>query len=137
MKRNTVIALFAIASFAMAGKSFAQDHMVKVKVPFDFTAGNALLPAGTYTIQLDPENLIVIRNLYKPVSAIELVRGDDKKSPNTGKLLFHKYGSQYFLSEILCDSEGMNLMMIPTKREERTRLERVTLNSDRTLVATR
>jgi len=34
---------------------------------------------------------------------------DDKKSRNGGKLVFHNYGDQYFLSEILCDSVTMNI----------------------------
>ena len=51
MKRITAIALFAIASFAVADKSFAQGPTVQATVPFDFTVGNKLLPAGTYTIK--------------------------------------------------------------------------------------
>ena len=51
MKRITAIALFAIANFALAGTSFAQSNGVRANVPFDFTVGNKLLPAGTYTIK--------------------------------------------------------------------------------------
>src|SRR5450432_3011957 len=116
MKRNTAIALFAIASFAVAGKSFAQDHAVQATVPFDFTVGAKLLPSGTYTISADSTNVIVIRNRYKPIATLSLVRPDDsKQTGNGGKLVFHKYGDQYFLSEILCDAAEMNMKVPPSK----------------------
>ncbi len=59
MKRSTAIAILAIANFAMAGTSFAQSRGVKANVPFDFTVGNKLLPAGTYTIKEDSSRIIV------------------------------------------------------------------------------
>jgi hypothetical protein len=138
MKRNTAIALLAIANFAMAGTSFAQSNGVRANVPFDFTVGDQLLPAGTYTIKETSEHMIVIRNHDKPIAALSLVNGDSNKSPNGGKLKFHRYGSQYFLSEILCDQANMNLEVPPSKTEKRTALQEATLRSrSETFVAAR
>jgi hypothetical protein len=123
MKRITAIALLAIANFAMAGTSFAQSKMVRVNVPFDFTVGNQLLPAGTYTIKTESEGLIAIKNHDKPIAVLTLVDRDGAKSPNGGKLLFHKYGDQYFLSEILCSWADMDVSVRPSKAEKRVRLQ--------------
>ncbi len=119
MKRITAIALLAIANFAMAGTSFAQSNGVRANVPFDFTVGNKLLPAGTYTIKEQSNHVILITNHDKPIAALSLVNGDSNRSPNGGKLKFHRYGSQYFLSEILCEQANMNLE-VPTSKTERT-----------------
>ena len=125
MKRITATALLAIANLAMAGTSFAQTNGVQAKVPFDFTVGNKVLPAGTYQIKTQTESgmVIAIRNRDKPIVMLTTVDQDGTGSKDGGKLIFHKYGDQYFLREILCDSAGMNVALHPSKAEERVRLQ--------------
>jgi hypothetical protein len=138
MKRITAIAFLAIANFALAGTSFAQSTGVRANVPFDFTVGNKLLPAGTYTIKEQSDHVILITNHDKPIAAISLVNGDSKRSPNGGKLSFHRYGSQYFLSEILCDQADMNLQVPTSDTERRTALQEAKLRArGETFVAAR
>jgi hypothetical protein len=138
MKRITAIALFAMANFVMAGTSFAQSREVQATVPFDFTVANKLLPAGTYTITQRETSVVVIRSHDKPIAILTLADPDDHKSPNQGKLVFNKYGSQYFLSEILCDQSDMHVAVPASKMEKKVRLEQAKLNSSsQTLVAAR
>jgi hypothetical protein len=129
MKRINAIALLAIANFAMAGTSFAQSNGVRATVPFDFTVGDKLLPAGTYTIKEQSEHVIMIQNHDKPIAVLSLVDGDSNKSPNGGKLKFHRYGSQYFLTEILCDRANMNLQVPTSKTEKRTAVQEANLRT--------
>jgi hypothetical protein len=64
------------------------------------------------------------------------VNRDSNKSPNGGQLLFHKYGGQYFLSEILCEQADMNVEIPPSKSEKRAQLQQATLEpSSQTAVA--
>jgi hypothetical protein len=138
MKRITAIALLAIANFAMAGTSFAQSETVRANVPFDFTVGRQLLPAGTYTIKAKSSGLIVIKNQDKPITALTIAGPDGNKSPKGGKLMFHRYGDQYFLSEILCDSAGMDLAFRPSKLEKRVQLQQAMVHpSSEVFIATR
>jgi hypothetical protein len=131
MKRTTAIALIAMANFVLAGTSFAQSNGVRATVPFDFTVGTKLLPSGTYTIEKDRlhANVIEIRSHDKAIAVLSLVHPDGNKSPKVGQLRFHKYGGQYFLSEILSEQAGMNVELSPSKAEKRVRLEQATLNS--------
>jgi hypothetical protein len=138
MNRIKAIALLAIANFAMAGTSFAQSNGVRATVPFDFTVGNKLLPAGTYIIKEQSDHMIVIQNHDKPIAMLSLVNGDSNRSPNGGKLKFHRYGSQYFLSEILCDQANMNLQVPTSKTEKTTALQEAKLRArSETFVAAR
>ncbi|MBV8114110.1 MAG: hypothetical protein JO300_05170, partial [Silvibacterium sp.] len=50
MKRITTTALFILAALVTAGGAVAQDRAVRATVPFDFTVGDKLLPAGNYEI---------------------------------------------------------------------------------------
>jgi hypothetical protein len=138
MKRTTAFALLAIANLAIAGTSFAQSNGVRATIPFDFTVGNKLLPSGTYTIAPESRspNVILIRSHDKPIAVLSVVRQDGNKSPNGGKLLFHRYGGQYFLSEILCDQAEMNLELPTSKTEKRAQIQQATLkSSSQTVVA--
>lgn len=138
MNRITAIAFLAIANFAMAGTSFAQSTGVRADVPFDFNVGNKLLPAGTYIIKEQTDHVILIRNHDKPIAAVSLVNGDSKHSPNGGQLMFHRYGGQYFLSEILCDRANMNLQVPTSDTEKRTALQESKLRArGETFVAAR
>jgi hypothetical protein len=66
------------------------------------------------------------------------VNGDSNTSPNGGKLKFHRYGNQYFLSEILCEQANMNLQVPTSKTEQRTALQEAKLRArGETFVAAR
>ena len=123
MKRITAIALLAIANFAVAGTSFAQSKAVQAKVPFDFTVGNTLVPSGMYTIEEESPWFIAIKNHDKLIARVSVVDQDGKKSANGGKLIFHKYGGQYFLSEVLSDRANMNVRVPVSKTEKRVKLQ--------------
>jgi hypothetical protein len=125
MKRITAIASFVLASLISAGSVSAQDHTVRATVPFDFTVGNKLLPSGTYTITSDTPNVIVFQNGGRYL-AMSTVYADDNQS-TTGKLVFKKYGDQYFLSEILCSPSYMNVQITTSKLEKRARIHEASL----------
>jgi hypothetical protein len=124
MKHITVfaIAVCLLSSFAIAGTASAQDHAARATVPFNFNVGDKWVPAGTYIItedQLHPEE-IVIRSQDSKVALVSLVRSDDRHS-GTDRLVFMKYGDQYFLHEVLCSGCGMNVAFADSKHEKLTR----------------
>ena len=126
MKRIPTIALLVAASVIMAGSAMAQNDAVKATVPFNFTAsGNRLLPAGTYTISTDTSSPHILRiaDREKGVSVVALALPDAGNPRNTNKLVFHRYGSQYFLSAIRCEASAMNIYLPPSKQEKMARAQ--------------
>lgn len=81
--------------------AFAQSRQ-QATIPFDFTVGQRLLPAGTYVITHLGNGMISVRGWKgkELVSAMTPVTAADQIRKNADKLVFHKYGDQYFLSEI-------------------------------------
>ena len=143
MKSITVVA-FAVcllASFAVVGTVSAQDHAARATVPFGFNAGDKWVPAGTYTITSTSEtqsNVISIRDKDGSIALWSLVQPDSRRL-NADKLVFTKYGDQYFLHEILCSSCGMNVVLPGSKHERivRKRLEAGLSNSSDVYLALR
>jgi hypothetical protein len=83
----------------------AQSQRSKVtKIPFSFIVGQKILPAGEYTLELnrkDSHNVWLIQHRDGRTSALfttMLVRSSETQE--NAKLIFHKYGAQYFLSQI-------------------------------------
>lgn len=136
MKRITAITMF-LAGLVTISSASAQDHAVKATIPFDFTVGNTLLHSGTYTVISDFPNVIEILNNKQHVEVLSLVNAADNKSKSR-KLVFNRYGNQYFLSEILCSSEQMNLQLPTSKLEKRVQHQEASLPSNyQTYVALR
>ena len=124
MKNIATFALFIAATFFATGPVRAQDHLVKATVPFSFTVGNQTLPSGNYTISssVASPNVLVIHNWDKKIGIMSLGRRDDNpRGDNT--LVFHKYGNQYFLSDIRTAGSSMNMHLDTTKAEKRAKAE--------------
>jgi len=110
MKNSFAIALLTAASLMAPTGASAQDKQ-QATIPFDFTVGQRLLPAGTYVIDHVGPGVIAVRGWKgkELVSALTLIKSTSEVRNNSDKLIFHKYGDQYFLSEIrggLGDSAG-------------------------------
>jgi len=123
----TSIALFALVSFVTVGSISAQEQAVKANVPFDFTVGDKLLPAGTYTISEENANVLKIQNRDRGVAILALATSDGNES-KTGELVFHKYGDQYFLREILCSQASLNMAVPASRQEKRARAQEASLS---------
>jgi len=126
MNRILSIALVLASTLAAAGTSLAQDHKVKATVPFNFTVGDSTLPAGTYMISNNgnARELLSLQNWDKRVNIMTMGTPDDynsKKQDNV--LVFHKYGDQYYLSEIRSEGASINIEFTPTKAEKRARTQ--------------
>ena len=137
MKRTFATALLAAASL-MAPAGVSAQNRQQATIPFDFTVGERLLPAGTYVITPLRPGLIAVRGWKGNtlVGAMTLVTPTNEVRKNPDKLVFHKYGNQYFLSEIrggLGEAAGT---VSTSKLEQRIQLERgAVANQGKTLVA--
>jgi hypothetical protein len=122
MNRIATFALFVAATFITVGNASAQNQ-VKVTVPFSFTIGNSTMPAGSYTIKSDfgSRDLIHLTNWGAKANSMALGTPEQGNPNETGKLVFHRIGDQYFLSEIRCADASMNLHFPVTKAEKRAR----------------
>ena len=122
MRRITAIALLAAAGTLGAANALAQDCAVRANMPFDFTVGNKLLPAGSYTITRVHNDLIELDNWDKRASAMSTSLPDSYEATNNRPVLvFDKYGGKYFLREVRGGFSGMNFDLPLSKSEERLR----------------
>ena len=90
-----------LAVSAHAQTSGAQR--VIANIPFAFTVGKTTLPAGKYTITvLNPTSdrkTLQIRSLNGRASAIVLTTTSSAHASDNAKLVFERYGDEYFFSQ--------------------------------------
>jgi hypothetical protein len=91
----------AIAALTLAAAGYAQSAQdLKVTVPFGFVAGSRTLPAGQYTVS-QPANSVILRSAEGAPGVVMIAnRVASPGRREIGKLVFHRYGDRYFLSEV-------------------------------------
>jgi len=102
------------------GLAYAQtDELLKANIPFSFSAGKQVMPAGTYTIGIDVQNNMIRitdadgRNLGLMVGTVSGY-GSEKDA-----LIFdHTSDDQYFLKGLKSDLVDLNLPVNETRTNE-------------------
>jgi len=129
MKRQVVQALTklgllaSIAMFTAVGSAQGQSlaNTIKANIPFDFTVADRQLPAGQYHIGRAQPNagdlILAISNSDGRANA--MTRQVQTLEPqNATKLIFHRYGDQYFLYQVW-PAGSTTGRAIPKSRRER------------------
>jgi hypothetical protein len=127
MKRIFAIALLAAASFVTANSASAQSQNNKVQatIPFNFTVNGTAVPAGTYTIGSTSSGSALLEIADRTdgvhVMVLSMPESQPANSSYNGKLIFHKYGDQYFLAEICGGSSALDVAFPTSKAEKRAK----------------
>jgi hypothetical protein len=98
----------------------AQSDRLVVNIPFQFNVGKAVLPSGKYGIKLVNPTTLMIQSKDGHQSALATTIGvSAPKGEDTGKLVFNRYGTQYFLSKLWAaeNPTGRELLMSRTEIE--------------------
>jgi hypothetical protein len=100
MKANRIlIVVITMALALMAASASAQTINLKSDVPFDFAAGKVMLKSGQCTIRTLSNSVVQVKDAANESAATMLI-ADDTRSANDAKLVFNRYGDQYFLARI-------------------------------------
>jgi hypothetical protein len=123
MKKRLMVlaAVMTLTVMASARVAQAQQSLV-VNIPFDFVAGNQMLPAGQYAVKLSgpQHSLILIDRKYSLASSFLNTNAvAANEIPTESKLVFNRYDHRYFLSQIWTagDSSGRQLQKSAREKE--------------------
>lgn len=107
-----------MATHVVAQKS----HELVANIPFDFTVCREQLPAGKYKVRpISGANPKVVLVASEDNRSVEIVCTRDVKGQKpaaTGKLIFNRYGNQYFLSELWLQGDLTGNQLVKTEQEE-------------------
>jgi hypothetical protein len=105
MKSRVIRLAFLVVAVAFLPALLYPQMLIKtplfrVDVPFAFMAGGVHLPAGPYIVSHVDPSLIVIETQDGKARALLHVQIGNSGSSAETKLVFNKYGDQYFLAQV-------------------------------------
>ena len=105
MKNHVIRSIVILSLFfmvAVAGVQAQTPSRVEANIPFDFSAGEAKLKAGAYSIKRSSGSALAVRradgNKTTLINAPLTIGSRDFKAGE--RLVFNKYGDRYFLSQV-------------------------------------
>lgn len=113
------IAVFTLSTALAVVAANAQDK-VAARIPFTFRAGKSVLPAGEYTFStIGPAGTVLVRSIEQKANAMLIANAvQASQRPAGGKLVFHRYGDTYFLSQVWKPGSERGHQFIPTRAEQ-------------------
>jgi hypothetical protein len=117
----TMIAMIGLLGcLTVSARAQCSSLQSKANVPFPFNVAQTRLPAGEYTVTCLPEaGLLLIRSTDRKARAAATMISVTGKVQDHGKLVFHRYGSQYFFVQAWTGGTETGLEL-PTTNAERT-----------------
>src|ERR1700679_266179 len=101
--KNRVARLLSVGiALAAVAAVHAQDKTVKANVPFTFYMGSSLMPQGAYRVS-EISNGALVRIVSVKTGAAQgaaTLHVIGKTETEPARLVFHRYGEDYFLAEI-------------------------------------
>jgi hypothetical protein len=127
VKSLTMLTLIVTVALATAVVSAnAQSVKVKAEIPFEFIVGDQTLPAGSYAVRPATNSgiALMIQNSEASISTVRLTNTITPKKKNLrARLVFHRYGQNYFLSEVWEGGESTGRQLRESKQERAMRRE--------------
>jgi hypothetical protein len=124
---TTMAAAVFFATLSIASVHAQNAGTVSVSIPFEFSAANKTLPAGDYYVRRSIQGAKVDMEIISKdrsqtvLLTIHPVHGIDRQTQS--KLVFNRYGDQYFLSQLWIAGRSNGEESAKTSRERSLRSE--------------
>ena len=142
MKKQLYMVVTIIALVTVAGLSSAKAQtraLLKADIPFAFSVDNTTLPAGEYILSRtsSDSNIAVLRLRRRDGHESALVRTNSVsgKIQEQGKLIFVRYGDQYFFAQAWVPADSIGMQAPRSQAEKRMERELAARNQTKETVA--
>ncbi len=98
---SRLLAVLALVGISATASFAGSADRISLHVPFAFTVGKQVLPAGTYDVRpLSSTRVALVDRENRRTTMILAMAAQAAEMATTAKLVFHRYGDQYFLAEV-------------------------------------
>lgn len=116
--KKQLFALLGLGLLLAAASAYAQTINLKADVPFNFVVNGRMLPSGEYTIQsLGVDKALTISGSGQKPSIFLANTCSSLKASEHSKLVFHRYGDRYLLSEMWVEGNSVGRQLPISRRE--------------------
>ena len=118
---------FASALATSAATSAQNSESLVVNIPFEFSIAGKTLPAGEYIVTRATQNdqtTMSIKNANGKGSALVMTKTvDANERQRQSRLVFNRYGSHYFLSQVWTSGQEIGRELYKGKQERSLEME--------------
>jgi len=116
--RTLITTCLVFTAATLLAQTTVSQRLMTVNVPFSFAVGDQSLPAGEYLVlTVTPERSIRITGTDGKHSAIVNTLPNYAKAPSANsRLVFHKYGDEYFLAQVWTGGQNVARNPLSSKR---------------------
>jgi hypothetical protein len=123
MKMRTLLSTASVvamlfASLVSPGQTRSGDTVATI--PFSFVIAKAELPPGRYIVTSIADGVLRIYAPNNPGVAVPVHTTKGNAPESGGRLVFHRYGETYFLSEVWTAGNSTGRVLFPSKAEKET-----------------
>jgi hypothetical protein len=118
--------MLAVILLSLSGLMAAQSltsSAVTAQVPFDFMVGNKIIPAGPCAVKAADGNILAVNNFEARKSALVASSHASENKGDRTVMVFKRYGSQYFLSEIRIEGNHLSYKLPENRAEAELRAQ--------------
>lgn len=123
MSKKIVSTLAGLILLLAAVSLHASSNQMQVTVPFEFVAGGKTLPAGNYIVALNTDSgtrgvIVLHGNGQRPILLLVANGKQYFTAPEHSQLVFHRYGTSFFLSEVRTEGDTTGRALATSDREK-------------------
>ena len=120
---NRILLVMTVA-LCVAAAQAQSPVIMKGNVPFDFYVGDHALPAGEYTVKaIAPEVESWYDSNGRGLFVVGTIASGSLPDMNTTRMVFHRYGDQYFLAEV-CGSASSHQLVASVAQQRIARKQK-------------
>ena len=141
-KQILMLAMSVVVLVTMAAATTAQAQTMKqltADIPFDFHVGGERFAAGKYTVRcLNPSSDVKVLQLRKTDGQSSVMLHTNSmvgRINRNSKLVFNRYGNQYYFSQAWLVSEGLGMQAVKSRQEKATAKEMARLSYKPEMIA--
>jgi len=137
-KAAMIVVLTVVGLSTAKAQNSGTTHLI-ANIPFEFSVGNKTLPAGEYTVRcLNPSSdlkVLQLRSRDGLVVAMVLTNSVIGKSQETARLIFNRYGDDYFFTQAWMPADNTGMQAPKSRSEKRIARELANMNQAKESVA--
>jgi hypothetical protein len=118
LRTRAIVGVGAVLAIMSGATATANAQDLRTHIPFEFKAGETVLPAGTYDITTAFGSPSVVKLRWERGGVILMTNVSSDNKRGDPQLTFRRYGDQYFLRDIRFSGDRtLNLRPSPAELE--------------------
>jgi hypothetical protein len=119
--RTLTSLLLGVLTLGPVAQAQRAEQVIKANIPFEFSVGDQVFPAGNYSLVSTPPALLDLRDAQGHIVARVVTNSvETLKTPVSPRLEFNSEGGRYSLAQVWQENHSIGQQLQPSKSWAKT-----------------